>query len=92
MLILMGRTASGKTLVRDKLVKNHGFNSVVTYTTRPMRKDEIPDVTYHYISEEDFLQKVESGFLQNGRNTLPLKVFGIMDQQKKIMKKQTKTL
>ena len=84
MLILMGKTASGKTLVRDKLVKNHGFNSVVTYTTRPMRKDEIPDVTYHYISEEDFLQ--------NGRNTLPLKVFGIMDQQKKIMKKQTKTL
>lgn len=62
MLILMGRTASGKTLVRDKLVKNHGFNSVVTYTTRPMRKDEIPDVTYHYISEEDFLQKIESSF------------------------------
>ena len=84
MLILMGRTASGKTLVRDKLVKNHGFNSVVTYTTRPMRKDEIPDVTYHYISEEDFLQ--------NGRNTLLLKVLGIMDQQKKIVKKQTKTL
>ena len=62
MLILMGRTASGKTLVRDKLVKNHGFNSVVTYTTRPIRKCEIPNVTYHYISEEDFLQKIESSF------------------------------
>ena len=62
MLILMGRTASGKTLVRDKLVKNNGFNSVVTYTTRPIRKGEIPNVTYHYISEEDFLQKIESGF------------------------------
>ena len=63
MLILMGRTASGKTLVMDKLVKNNGFNSVVTYTTRPIRKCEIPNVTYHYISEEDFLQKIERGFI-----------------------------
>ena len=59
MLILMGRTASGKTLVRDKLVKNNGFNSVVTYTTRPIRKGEIPNVTYHYISEEDFLKMIQ---------------------------------
>ena len=92
MLILMGKTASGKTLVRDKLVKNHGFNSVVTYTTRPMRKDEIPDVHIIIFQKKIFYRKLKVVFLQNGRNTLPLKVFGIMDQQKKIMKKQTKTL
>ena len=65
MLILMGRTASGKTLVRDKLVKNHGFNSVITYTTRPMRKDEIPDVTYHYISGVRIITEFSSAFSQS---------------------------
>ena len=27
-----------------------------------MREGEIQDITYHYISENDFLQKIESGF------------------------------
>lgn len=88
----MGRTASGKTLVRDKLVKNNGFNSVVTYTTRPIRKGEIPNVTYHYISEEDFLQKIESGFFAEWKKYITTEGIWYYGQQKKIMKKQTKTL
>ena len=62
MLVLIGKAASGKDSVREILVKKHGFHSIVTYTTRPMREGEIKNITYHYISENDFLQKIESGF------------------------------
>ena len=62
MIVLMGKTASGKNLIRDKLVNNYGYKSIVTYTTRPMRPGEIQDVTYHFISDEDFYDKINSNF------------------------------
>lgn len=84
MLVLIGKAASGKDSVREILVKKHGFHSIVTYTTRPMREGEIQDITYHYISENDFLQKIESGFLPNGRNMMLMEKHGIMVRLKKI--------
>lgn len=62
MLIIVGKTASGKDTIVKELVSKHGFKKVVTYTTRPMRKKEIPEVTYHYITEQEFLEKVQKGF------------------------------
>lgn len=62
MLILMGKTASGKNLVRDRLVENCHFSPIITYTTRPMRKDEKQDVTYHFISTDEFIEKINNGF------------------------------
>lgn len=61
-LIICGKTASGKDKTVDELVLKHGFKKVITYCTRPMRKGEKQDVTYHYISEEEFRQKIEDGF------------------------------
>lgn len=62
MLVLIGKATSGKDTVKNILLKEYGFHSIITYTTRPKRKDEIDDVTYHYISKEDFLNKIENGF------------------------------
>ena len=62
MLILMGKTASGKNLVRDQLVEKCHFSPIITYTTRPMRKNEKQDVTYHFISDEEFKRKIDEGF------------------------------
>ena len=62
MLILMGKTASGKNLVRDQLVEKYHFSPIITYTTRPMRKNEKQDVTYHFISTDEFLEKINDGF------------------------------
>lgn len=61
-LIICGKTASGKDKTVNELVSKHGFKKVITYCTRPMRKGEKQDVTYHYISEEEFRQKIEDGF------------------------------
>ena len=61
-LCLIGKSASGKTFVRDKLVKECGYKSLVTFTSRPPRKNEKQDITYRFISKEDFEQKIEEGF------------------------------
>lgn len=61
-LILIGKGASGKDTVKDILVNKHGFHSLITYTTRKPRAGEVQDVTYHYISKDEFLEKIENGF------------------------------
>lgn len=62
MLILLGKTCSGKDTIVESLCKSCGFKKLITYTTRPMRDGEIQDVTYHFISEMDFKQKIAGGF------------------------------
>lgn len=62
MLVLIGKTTSGKTTIRDKLVNEHDWKEIVTYTTRPMRDGEKQDVTYHFISQEEFKEKINNGF------------------------------
>ena len=61
LLILVGKTASGKDTIVKELAKN-GWNKVVTYTTRPIREGEKEGIAYHYISEEEFKEKIDSGF------------------------------
>lgn len=67
MLVITGKTASGKDLIVNTLTSSHGFKKIITYTTRPMRKGEIQDITYHFISEEDFNQKINDGFFAEYR-------------------------
>lgn len=62
MIIMIGKTASGKDTIINKLVTKHGYKRVITYTTRPMRPGEQQDVTYHFITEEDFKKKIEDNF------------------------------
>lgn len=62
MLIIIGKTCSGKDTIVKRLVTDHGFKKLITYTTRPIRKGEIRDVTYHYISVDEFLEKVYENF------------------------------
>ena len=52
-LILLGKSASGKDTIRTELNKL-GMDSVVSYTTRPMRDGEIDGVTYNFVTPEEF--------------------------------------
>ena len=61
-LVICGKTASGKNLVRDILVEKYNYNPIITYTSRPPRKGEKQDVTYHFISTDEFLEKINNGF------------------------------
>lgn len=60
-LILIGKTSSGKTLIKEKLIEK-GFSGITTHTSRPMRNGEKQDITYHFISEKEFKQKINEGF------------------------------
>ena len=62
MVILIGKTASGKDTILNNLVTRHGYKKIITYTTRPMRDGEKQDITYHFVSENDFKQKIKNGF------------------------------
>lgn len=61
-LVIIGKTASGKDTIVNKLISTHGFKKIITYTTRPMRQNEQQNITYRFVSEEDFHNKVDSGF------------------------------
>lgn len=60
MIIVLGKTASGKDTILSKLVKQ-GYRKMITYTTRPMRPEEVQDKTYHFISEDKFLDMIMKG-------------------------------
>ena len=70
MLVLMGKSTSGKDTIKNELINKYSFHSIVTYTTRPIRNGEVPDVTYHYISDEEFKQKIEDGFFAEHKTYL----------------------
>ena len=62
MVVILGKTCSGKDTIVNNLIDLHGFKKIVTSTTRAMRKGEKQDVTYHFLSEEDFKQKINEGY------------------------------
>lgn len=62
MIILMGKSASGKDTVVRKLIEQKEYKRIITWTTRPMRPGEKEGITYHYTSEDDFKKKIKEGF------------------------------
>lgn len=58
MIILTGKSGSGKTTVARELEK-HGFKRAVTCTTRPRRTGEEDGVDYHFLSSKQF-EKLEN--------------------------------
>ena len=71
LLVVIGKTASGKTMLRNKLV-TMGFIPVVTTTTRPKRSGEIDGKDYHFVSDDKFKELIEDGYFMEYKtyNTL----------------------
>lgn len=59
--IIMGKTCSGKNAVVKELM-SRGWSQIITYTSRPKRRGEKNGREYFYISEEDFTNKIKSGY------------------------------
>lgn len=58
LIILLGKTNSGKTTIQEILETHYGMKRIVTCTTRPMRDGEIDGKTYHFITEQEFYKRI----------------------------------
>lgn len=61
LLIVSGPAGSGKGTVNARLLERDDFVYSVSATTRSPRPGEVNGVNYHFISREEFLQRLESG-------------------------------
>ena len=67
LLVLSGPSGAGKTTVAQRLLSgNERLARVVTCTTRMLREDEIGGVDYYFLSDEEFMRRVEAAeFLEH---------------------------
>lgn len=64
LVILSGVAGAGKDTVRNELMKVvENSTSIPSYTTRAPRADDIPGVTYNFITKEEFEKKIDDGEL-----------------------------
>lgn len=55
LIAIVGESGSGKTTLANHIIKNNdNFERVITYTTRPMRNDEVDGIDYHFITKEKY--------------------------------------
>ena len=60
MLVLVGKSASGKTEAAKLLVTKYQMEKLITCTTRAKRAGEQNDIDYHFLTEEQFLEKIQN--------------------------------
>ena len=61
LIVISGPAGSGKGTVLKHVLKNEDFKYSVSATTRAPRPGEINGVNYHFITKEDFLERIDSG-------------------------------
>jgi guanylate kinase len=61
MYILVGASCSGKSTIERKLT-DLGLKRIISYTSRAIRKNETNHVDYHFLTKEEFEQKLSKGF------------------------------
>lgn len=64
LLIICGKTASGKTSIVKELCKNK-YNEIKSVTTRPKRNGETNE--YYFINEEEYINMAKNGYFFNSK-------------------------
>ncbi|WP_342262035.1 AAA family ATPase [Alphaproteobacteria bacterium endosymbiont of Tiliacea citrago] len=62
LIILTGVSAVGKSTFAEILKKKHNFKGSTSYCTRLPRENEKNSLHYHFISKNDFENKIKDGF------------------------------
>ena len=63
LIVISGPAGSGKGTVLKHVLKNDEFKYSVSATTRAPRPGEINGVNYHFITKEDFIDRINSGMM-----------------------------
>jgi len=53
-IVIMGKAASGKSSVSESLAESLNIEKIITYTTRPIRENEVDGKDYNFITYEQF--------------------------------------
>lgn len=56
LILIAGPSGAGKTTISEYLTSKFNIPRVLTHTTRPIRKGESPDVSYHFETDTSFNQ------------------------------------
>ncbi len=76
-LIIAGITASGKNSITKYITENGGYRQVVTHTTRTPREGEVNSQHYHFVTEAQMLDLINSQAMIEVQNIHDSAVYGI---------------
>lgn len=63
LIVISAPSGAGKGTIVNKLLQNNPNRYLsVSTTTREMRGNDIPGVTYNFVKEEEFKKKIEEGY------------------------------
>lgn len=60
LIILIGRSGSGKSTIESELIK-HGFKKIISHTSREIRDDDLIGESYHFVDKEFFENEINLG-------------------------------
>ena len=63
MLVLVGKSGSGKTTIEDIMIKKYGMVRAISHTTREKRENDIDGVNYFFVSKEEMERLNKAGEL-----------------------------
>lgn len=67
-IILCGKSGSGKDFILKNMVKNYNYTPIISTTSRPKRNGEQDGVDYFFVSEDSFLQMISNDKLLEYRS------------------------
>lgn len=63
LIVISAPSGAGKgTIINELLKRNNNFYLSISTTSRPIRTNDIPGVTYNFVSKEEFEQKINEGY------------------------------
>ena len=69
LIVISGPSGAGKgTVIQNLLKKYPHYWLSVSMTSRQIRTNDIPDVTYYFVSKEEFEQKIEADYFLEYNN------------------------
>lgn len=62
-IVLLGASGSGKSTIENELATHHGFEKIISYTTRQPRNGEIDGKDYYFTDNNKFKDMISAGIL-----------------------------
>lgn len=62
-IVLLGASGSGKSTIENELATHHGFEKIISYTTRTPRPGEVNARDYYFTTNDTFKVMIGTGIL-----------------------------